>query len=36
VAFEGLNLWEVRMEIAILLIWGLAAYLIAVRVFKWE
>jgi len=36
IAFEGLNLWDVRMEIAILLLWGLAAYLIAVRLFKWE
>ncbi len=36
VAFEGQNLWEVRGEIGILLLWGVAAYAIAVKVFKWE
>jgi ABC-2 type transport system permease protein len=36
VAFEGQNLWEVRDEIGILLIWCVIAYAIAVKVFKWE
>ena len=36
VAFEGKNLWDVRIEIAILLLWGIAVYAVAVRVFKWE
>jgi ABC-2 type transport system permease protein len=36
VAFEGKNLWDVRIEIAILLLWGIAVYAVAVKVFKWE
>ena len=36
VAFEGQNLWEVRTEIGILLLWGIAVYFVAVKVFKWE
>ncbi len=36
VAFEGQNLWDVRMEIGILLLWGIAVYFVAVKVFKWE
>jgi ABC-2 type transport system permease protein len=36
VAFEGKNLWDVKMEIVILLIWGVAVYAVAVKVFKWE
>lgn len=36
VAFEGQNLWDVRMEIGILLLWGVAVYFVAVKVFKWE
>lgn len=36
VAFEGQNLWDVRTEIGILLLWGIAVYIIAIKVFKWE
>ena len=36
VAFEGQSLWGVRSEIGILLIWGLAVYFIAIKVFRWE
>jgi ABC-2 type transport system permease protein len=36
VAFEGLNLWDIRGEIGILFLWGLAVYIVAVKVFKWE
>jgi ABC-2 type transport system permease protein len=36
IAFEGLNLWDVRMEIGILLLWGIVVYAIAIRVFRWE
>lgn len=36
VAFEGQTLWQVRGEIAILLLWGVLAYMLAVKVFKWE
>jgi ABC-2 type transport system permease protein len=36
VAFEGRNLWEVRGEIGILLLWGVIVYALAIKVFKWE
>ncbi len=36
VAFEGQNLWDVREEIGVLLIWGIIVYVIAIKVFKWE
>ncbi|MDB5203622.1 MAG: transporter permease [Ferruginibacter sp.] len=36
VAFEGQNLWDVRSEIGILLVWGVVVYFVAVKVFKWE
>ena len=36
VAFEGLNLWDIRLEIGILILWGIAVYLIAIKVFRWE
>lgn len=36
VAFEGQNLWQVRTEIGILLLWGIAVYVVAIKVFKWE
>lgn len=36
VAFEGHNLWDVRTEIGILLMWSVGVYLVATKVFKWE
>lgn len=36
VAFEGHNLWDVRNEIGILLLWTIAVYIVATKVFKWE
>jgi ABC-2 type transport system permease protein len=36
IAFEGLTLWDVRVEIGFLMIWGVLVYLVAVKVFKWE
>ena len=36
VAFEGQNLWEVKSEIGILLLWGIVIYAVAVKAFKWE
>jgi ABC-2 type transport system permease protein len=36
VAFEGQNLWEVKNEIGVLLLWGIIVYIVAVKVFKWE
>ena len=36
VAFEGANLWDVKTEIGILLLWGVIAYALAVKFFRWE
>lgn len=36
VAFEGAHLWDLRNEIGILLLWGVVAYAIAIKVFRWE
>lgn len=36
VAFEGENLWGVRLEIGLLILWGIIIYAIAVKVFRWE
>ena len=36
VAFEGQNLWDVREEIAILIVSGIVIYAVAIKVFKWE
>lgn len=36
VAFDGLGLWDVRMDILALLVWGIIVYAIAAKVFKWE
>jgi ABC-2 type transport system permease protein len=36
VAFEGQSLWDVKNEIGILLLWGVAVYAVAIKVFKWE
>jgi ABC-2 type transport system permease protein len=36
VAFEGQNLWDVRMEIGVLILWAVVVYAIAIKVFKWE
>lgn len=36
VAFEGVHLWDVRIEIGILLLWGIVAYGLAIKFFRWE
>lgn len=36
VAFEGQNLWDVRNDIGVMLLWGVIVYAIAIKVFKWE
>lgn len=36
VAFEGAGLWDVKLQILIMVIWGLGIYALAVKVFKWE
>ncbi|MDI9319151.1 MAG: ABC transporter permease [Phycisphaerales bacterium] len=35
-AFEGAGLWDLRVDILVLLIWGIVVYVFAARVFKWE
>ncbi|MEZ5015870.1 MAG: ABC transporter permease [Flavipsychrobacter sp.] len=36
IAFDGASLWDVRIELLILLGWGAVLYIIAGRVFRWE
>lgn len=36
VAFEGAGMWDVKMQILILVVWGIGIYAVAVKVFKWE
>lgn len=36
VAFEGSHLIDCGKQIGILLLWGLAAYVVAIKVFRWE
>ena len=36
VSFEGEHIWNVWPEILILVAWGIAIYIVAIRVFKWE
>ncbi|HTO14836.1 MAG TPA: ABC transporter permease [Edaphocola sp.] len=36
IAFDGANLWEVRFDIFIIILWGIVGYAIATRLFKWE
>lgn len=36
IAFEGSHLWEIKFELGVLLLWGILAYALAVKVFKWE
>ena len=36
VAFEGANLWDVKQQILIMIVWGIGIYALAVKTFKWE
>jgi len=36
ISFEGDHVWNVGPEILILLVWGIIAYVIAIKVFRWE
>jgi len=36
ISFEGANLGACWMELAVLLAWGLVAYAVAIKVFRWE
>ncbi|HJT72877.1 MAG TPA: ABC transporter permease [Chitinophaga sp.] len=36
IAFEGLHLWNVGLELGVIALWGVVVYIVAVRVFRWE
>lgn len=36
IAFEGSHLWNCKLEIGVLLLWGIIVYTIAIKTFKWE
>lgn len=36
ISFDGASLWDVRVEIGVLLLWGIVIYAVAGRIFKWE
>jgi len=36
IAFEGAGLWTVRIDILVLLLWGVVIYALAGKTFKWE
>ena len=36
IAFEGVPLTDCWIELAVLTGWGIVAYAIAIKVFKWE
>jgi ABC-2 type transport system permease protein len=36
VAFDGAGFWDIRVDILVLLAWGVVLYIIAGRVFRWE
>ena len=36
IAFDGAHLWDVKLDILVLSLFGLGIYLLASRVFKWE
>jgi len=36
IAFDGLAFWDLKLDMFVLLAWGIVVYLVAGRVFKWE
>lgn len=36
IAFDGASYWDIRVDILVLLAWGIVLYITAGRVFKWE
>ena len=36
IAFEGVGFWEVRVDILVLVCWGVVVYVVAGKTFKWE
>lgn len=35
-AMDGASLWDVRLDIIVLILWGMVGYALAARVFRWE
>ena len=36
IAFDGANLWDIKLQMGVLLLWGVVVYLVAGKTFKWE
>jgi len=36
VAFDNASLWDIRVDMIVLLVWGIVLYAVAGKVFKWE
>jgi len=36
ISFDGASLWDVRIDMLVLLAWGVVIYIVAGKVFKWE
>jgi ABC-2 type transport system permease protein len=36
IAFEGLHLWNIGLELGVITLWGIVTYAVAVKVFRWE
>lgn len=36
IAFDGASFWDIRVDILVLLFWGIIVYTAAARLFKWE
>ena len=36
ISFDGASLWDVRIDVLVLLLWGVVIYAVAGKVFKWE
>lgn len=36
VAFEGVGIWDIKVELLVLLAWGVIVYIVAGKVFRWE
>ena len=36
IAFDGAGFWELRMDLLVMLVWGVVVYAIAGKTFKWE
>ena len=36
VAFDGLGMWDIKVQLLIMLAWGIAVYAVAIKTFKWE